>query len=226
LNRNLVHIGVLGLAMLLGAGTLVGYARERADDTKNAGQTSDSLAVVDMERLYEVASGPVQLEQKDLELSAAIEQRLDKLGGVAYLDQKDLQEYITLIGKQNPADAEQAQIRTLETRSGQSADELQKLQSLPDAQVTPENKARMRELNNRQQFLSQRMPSIRLAFLSQKNAILEAYRRDQLAALRAEVAKAAKEKGVAHVFDVTAMVYSATDLTPAVMQRLNKRANR
>jgi Skp family chaperone for outer membrane proteins len=212
--------------MLLGAGTFVGYARERADDTKSAAQTADSTAVVDMERLYEVAGGPLQLEQKDMELTAAIEQRLDKLGGVAYLDQKDLQDYVTLLGKQNPTEADQAQIRTLETRSGQCADELQKLQRLPDVQVTPDNKARMRELNSRQQFINQRMPGIRMAFLSQKNAVLDAYRRDQLAAVRAEVAKTAKEKGIAHVFDVTAMVYASNDLTQAVTQRLNKRANK
>ena len=47
-----------------------------------------------------------------------------------------------------------------------------------------------------------------------------------MAQIRTVVGQVAKEKGVEHVFDVNALVYSSNDLTAAVLQKVARRGGK
>jgi hypothetical protein len=67
-------------------------------------------------------------------------------------------------------------------------------------------------------------PGLVTDFRAQHEAVMSDFRHRQIVQLRQDVAKVAKEKGIAHVFDSGTLIYSVNDLTPLVLQQLSKRA--
>ena len=216
-SRNLIAVAMLALALLVGGGAAVVYARPGGGAP---GEGGDNMAVVDMERLYNNSDLPQVLAQKAAQLGAQAQQRLDALADARFLDAKELQEYGDLIGKTLPDAAQQNRMKELKALSNQRSAELDALNVKPADMVTPADKTRMRALVEMSHLVDKVLPSVHDDLAQDQADRIRAVRRDQIAQLRVIVSQVAKEKGIAHVFDVNALVYSANDLTPLVLKKL------
>ncbi len=220
--RNLAPITLLCLALLLSAGALLGKATPMRETQSGAPLANDPIAVVDMDRIYEASDAPQEMERRSLELQSETAQNISSIQAVPYLDQNELVEYVTLLTKDKPTDTEQARVKALKALSDQRAQELQTLQTKKDSDLTAADRNRMNELTGESRILERILPNILESMRSDQAAHLEAFRHDEMVKLRAVVAQVAKERGIAHVFDASALVYSATDLTPQVVARVGK----
>ncbi|HZT42546.1 MAG TPA: OmpH family outer membrane protein [Chthonomonadaceae bacterium] len=220
--RNFVPIALLCLALLLSVGALVGRANPAREMQGGAPLANDTIAVVDMDRVYNASDAPQAVEQRALEMQNEVAQNISSIQAVPYLEQNELVEYITLLTKDKPTDTEQARIKALKALSDQRAQELQTLQTKKDSDLTAADKNRMNELVGESRTLERILPNIMDSMRTDQATHLEAFRHDEMIKLRATVAQVAKERGIAHVFDANALVYSATDLTPQVVERVSK----
>ena len=215
-SRNLIAVALLALALLVGGGAAVVHARPGGC----APADGDSTAVVDMERLYNSSDLPQVLAQTAARLGAQAQQRLDALADAKFLDAKELQEYGDLIGKTVPDAGQQARMKELKALSDRRSAELDALNVKPADMVTAADKTRMRALVEMSHLVDKVLPSVHDDLAQDQADRIRAVRRDQIAQLRTIVGQVAKEKGVVHVFDVNALVYSANDLTPLVLKKL------
>jgi Skp family chaperone for outer membrane proteins len=218
-SRNLIAVALLALALLVGGGAMVVHAipgRTAAGD----GPGGDNIAVVDIERLYNSSDLPMVLAQKSAQIAAQAQERVDALGDARFLDAKELQEYGDLISKVQPDAAQQTRIKELKALSNQRSTELSTLNVKPAEVLTAADKTRMRALVEMSHLLEKVLPSVQNELAQDQSDRLRAIRRDQITQLRAIVGQVAKEKGVLHVFDANALVYSANDLTPLVLKKL------
>lgn len=223
-----LHVGVLACAMLLGAGSGIVRAYQGGAERDNL-QTpllTGQIACVDMERLYVASGGPEQLAQRANEITLELNARLKELKAVPLLDENELQEYGAITFKAVKTETDQARLKALRALSDQRQDELNKLQIKPDSQLTADDKTRMKQLQEQSRLLASILPYWQEDARAQQAERLEAFRRTQMARLRQIVGKAAAERNIAHVFDTTALVYSANDLTAIVLPRVSKRASR
>ncbi len=220
--RSVTHLGVLGLAMLMGVGALAVHARQndKPPDTAPPELSVRSIGGVDMEQLYEASGGRAALEQKANELGADMDKRLNAMESAPYLTADERLEYVGLLEKFTPDAAQQARMNALKALSDQRAGELQAL-TVKQA-LTPMDKARLDELVGQKRSLDQALPGVQEVARMQQQERVEEFRREQLKQLRAAVAQVAKQKGITNVFDANALVYSANDLTPLVIQHLGK----
>jgi len=216
-SRNLMAVAMLALAMLIGGGAMVVHAipgRAPGDPA------ADSIAVVDLEKLYNSSDLPQVLAQKANQLSAAVQDRLEAIETVKYLDEKELKEYIELVVKAMPDGNQQARMKELKALSSQRDNELAQLNVKKAEELTAADKTRMRTLVEMSHLMDKVLPGIHDDMMADEADRVRAVRRDQIAQLRVIVGQVAKEKGVVHVFDVNALVYSANDLTPLVLKKL------
>jgi Skp family chaperone for outer membrane proteins len=217
-SRNLIAVALLAMALLVGGGAMVVHAipgRAAGD-----GVGGDNMGVVDMERLYNSSDLPQVLAQKAAQLGAQAQQRLDALGDARFLDAKELSEYGDLIGKTVPDAAQMSRMKDLKDLSSRRSSELDTLNVKPAEMLTAADKTRMRTLVEMSHLVEKVLPSVQSDLAQDQSDRLRAIRRDQIVQLRSVVAQVAKEKGVAHVFDVNALVYSSNDLTTLVLKKL------
>ena len=220
MGRNAAPVAALGLALLLGVGALVVHARPAP---AGAGlQAEDGTASVDMDKLYTSSDLPLVLQQKAVQIGAEAQERLQSFQSVRFLDVKELDEFGILIAKEKPTDAEEARKKALKKISDDRSAEFDTLINKKEADMSPAEKSRRKVLADQRGVLDKILPAIRQDLLEQRDERINAVRREQIAQLRAIVGQVAKEKGIAHVFDNTVMVYTATDLTPLVLKKLVK----
>lgn len=222
MKRLFLPIGALALSLLIGIGGLAARAREPHADA----QPNGPLGSVDMEEIYNSSGGPAELEVAARQRAADGEQRIRRILNAPYLEVNELQEYGELIGKAKLTAEEEKRSADLKKMSDDRASELATLQTKPVDQLQPADKTRMSHLQDLKKTVdTQVQPGLVADFRAQSEGWAAEYRHRQFAALREQVAKVAKEKGIAHVFDSTSLVYSVNDLTSTVLQRVGKRAN-
>lgn len=222
--RNIAPVAVLGLSLLLGAGALMSQARQNNAANQPAGLMAGSIAMVDMQRVYLGSTAPHELELKAADIENEMGRQINSILSVPLLNQAELQEYVGILNKPGALPAEKARMTALKTLSDQRATELETLKTKNP--LLPAEKARLNELMEQSRFLNQILPTIREAMNGSKKAQMDAIYQEQMAQLRTIVAQIAKQKNIEHVFDTSALVYSGTDLTPLVLQQLNKRPNK
>jgi Skp family chaperone for outer membrane proteins len=211
----------LGLGLLLGGGTLVTQARQAND--RGGAPVSGTIAVVDMDRLFEASGGPGQLQEKELELFQEAKQRADIILAAPFLDEAERGELIGLCRLAKPTEAQQTRMKELRGLSDQRAAELQKLETTPNDQLKPADRTRIQELREQNNRLRVLLPELQNAFMVGISEQKQFYRRELYQRLREVVSQVAKEKRVDHVFDALALVYSTTDLTPLAIQKVTKK---
>ncbi len=224
----IVPCSVLTLGLLLAVGSVAVHARQ---PVKSAPALQDTLPTgqigcVDMDRVYVASGGPEQLAQQATEIGMEVTQHLKEIRTAPMLSQEELQEYGTLIFKNRRTDAEQARVKAIKQLSDQRTDELSQLQVKPDKQLTAEDKARMKALQEQSRLVESILPFWQEDAHAQQNSKIEAYRRTQITRLRAIVGKVATERNIAHVFDTSALVYSANDITALVVARVSKHSGK
>lgn len=223
--RNLLRVAASGAALWLGAGTLLGSAGP-PDDAGRQSPAGGAVASVDMERVFTAAGGPDLLARKAAEIDAEAVRRLNSLASAPYLNRAELQEYGGLLEKSQPAPADQERIKALKAVSDQRDAELRMLQVKKDTALTDADRNRLRELADQRRLLENVLPKVQEDLRQQQVERVETYRREQMALLRATVGQVAREKGVSQVFDASTLIYSVTDLTGPVTQRVQKRAGK
>lgn len=186
--------------------------------------TPGSIAVVDMDRIYAASDAPEQLGQKAMQYQQEAVTNVDKIRGVPFLTQDELVEYARLLIKDKPVDADQTRMKALKALSDQRAEELRGLQTKKDTELTAADKTRLHDLTEQSRLLDLAMPGLENTLRTDQNLRIEEFRHEQIVQLRAMVAQVAKSRNISNVFDANSLVYSNNDLTPLVIQRLNKRS--
>jgi len=223
MKRWILPIGALMLALLIGVGALVAQAKEPRKIPAE-GDAVGTLGSVDMEEIYNASGGPQELEQAARQHEADGEKRIAKLLSVPYLERAELEEYGALIGKLQLTPEEEKRSVALKAENDKRAGELSELQVKPNDALTAADKTRMRHLGDLRQTLeTQVKPGLLADFGRQQDGWVADYRRHQLVLLRQDVAKVAKTRGIAHVFDSGTLVYSVNDLTSTIIQQMKKR---
>ncbi len=216
-SRNLFAVSMLSLALLVGGGAMIVHAGPHASAPADG---NESMGLVDMERLYGASDMPLVLAQKSAQLAAEAQKRLETIAAVRFLDAKELQEYGDLAAKIQPDASQQARAKELKSLSDMRSAELDTLNIKKAEDLTPADKTRMRALVEMSHLLERVLPSLRDDLLQDQAERVQVVRRDQISQLRVLVGQVAREKGILHVFDVNALVYSSTDLTPLVLKKL------
>jgi len=124
-----------------------------------------------------------------------------------------------LLLKQNKTAADQAQIQTLESQSQKDAQALAALQQKKD--LTDADRTQLAQLTDEQQNGAQALQAVQDDYrqrLEQQNQQLNQQSLDEI---RDAVASVAKQKGLTVVFDASVAIYTANDITQAVINKLN-----
>jgi hypothetical protein len=222
MNRLFAPMAGLILALLIASGALVARAKEPRLDPPDT-VTNGVIASIDMEEVYNASGAPQELEQAAREHEAQGAQRINQVMAVPYLEPTELEEFGTLIGKAKMTPVEQKRADELKAVNDQRTAELRTLQTKNNAELTADEKTRLGHLIDLKQTLqTQVRPGLVADFRGQQEGWVAEFRHHQIVKLRQEVAKVAKEKGIAHVFDAGTLVYSVLDVTPGVLQRLAK----
>ncbi len=226
MNRWIAPVLVLSVGLLITVGALVAGAKEPRDDSGRAA-AGESIGSVDIEDVYNASALAQDLDQAAHGHEAEGAQRINKIMAVPYLEHAELEEYGTLIGKAKQDPEEEKRAAALKSTNDERAAELRGLETKQNAALTAEDKTRMSHLNDLKQTLQNQVrPGLVADFRQQQEGWIADYRHRQILTLRQEVAKVAKEKGIANVFDAGSLVYSVNDLTPIVLQRVAKRGPR
>lgn len=223
MKRWILPVGALMLALLIGGGALVAQAKEPRKIPAE-GEAIGTLGSVDMEEIYNASGGPQDLDQAARQHEIEGEKRISKLLSVPFLERAELEAYGTLIGKVQLTPEDEKKSASLKSENDKRATELSTLQTKANDALTAEDRARMSHLTDLRQVLeTQVKPGLIADFGRQHEGWVADYRRRQLVMLRQDVAKVAKSRGIAHVFDAGTLVYSVNDLTPTIIQQLKKR---
>lgn len=224
MKRMIAPIGSLGLALLIGVGAMVAHAMQ-PENAKQDPVFGAKLGSIDMEEVYNASGAPTELEQAGRQHEAEGSQRINKIMAVPYLEAAELQDYGALIGKAQVTPEDEKKAAALKTVNDGRAAELGVLEGKPKDGLNAQDLARIAHLEELKRTLQNQVrPGLVADFRTQQEGWLQEYRHRQFMLLRQEVAKVAKEKGIAHVFEASTLVYSINDLTPAMLQRISKRA--
>ena len=219
MNRHYLPIGVIAVTLLIGAGSLMAHAREPHVDAAPTG----AIASVDMEEIYNSSGASAELEAAARQHSADGEQRIRRILSAPYLEINELQEYGELIGKVKLTPEEEKRATAIHKMSEDRIAEMAALQTKPADQLLPADRTRIAHLQELKRTLdSQIQPGLVADFRAQNEGWIAEFRHKQYVQLRDQVGKVAKERGITHVFDTTALVYSVNDLTSTVIQRIGK----
>lgn len=217
-----IPLSVLAMSLLIGGTALL--ANKPIEVQRN---NTDTLARVDMEQIYFASGAHIDLDQAAQKNEADGANRLRVIFSAPYLDQMELEEFGSLVGKQKPEKKDEERMGQLKQLSDNRATELRKLETKADNTLTNEEKRRMKQLQETKRLLEENIRPVLIAdFRSQHQNWITDYRRKQITDLSNEVGKIAKDKGYNHVFSSEALVYSSNDITALVLQKLPKRANK
>lgn len=212
------------VASVLGFLSVAFWARMgRADEPQAPSAQLNNVAIIDMTRLYDQSSAPQAFEQNYMQVMQEAEKKMKALEGVEQLQGVEIQEYVTLVGKFAPTEAEQKRMQTLKELSQTRATELQTLQTKEPSALTPEDKKRLQALfNTSRNYRDRELPNLLEQLRTISSLKTQSFKAEQITQLRKAVGKYAKEKGIQHVFDNTVLIYSPNDITERVLEKLKK----
>jgi Skp family chaperone for outer membrane proteins len=114
-------------------------------------------------------------------------------------------------------------LTTIKAEAAKRAAEAQTLSSKKDTDLTPADRARIRELSTMQQQQSPVLAQLQRLYQQMVNEEDAKQTRIGMAEVRTVVAKLAKDQGVSQVFDATSLVYTPVDLTTAALAKVAKK---
>lgn len=182
-------------------------------------QAGEQYGSVDMQK---VAAAYNKSSASEDQMKALHDQLLQVYGtqeANPMLTTQQQQQLGNLLLKPNPTDADRAQIQALEAQSQKDSQALAALQQKKD--YTDDDRAQLAALTTEQQAGAQALQAVQDDYqqrMQQENDKLVQQISDDI---RASVAAVAKQKGLTLVFSSDAVVYSANDITQAVINRLN-----
>jgi Skp family chaperone for outer membrane proteins len=215
-------IGISIAAGLLLFGVAAGR-RGHADEPQPPTIQMTQVAVVDMNRLYDMSGAPAEYERNGLSVMQDAEQRMKTLLAADYLEGVEIQEYIMLVGRFAPTPEQTKRMTALKDLSDKRAIEMRELQTKDQSAMTAQDKKRLSQLLNANRIYREReMPSVESQLRNLAIARTQSFRDEQVKRLRVLVGKYARDKGIQHVFDNTALIYSPNDITDKVIEKVKK----
>jgi Skp family chaperone for outer membrane proteins len=124
-----------------------------------------------------------------------------------------------LLLKANKTAADQAQIQTLESQSQGDAQALAALQQKKD--LTDDDRTKLAQLTEEQQNGAAALQAVHDDYSQRLSQQSDQVDQQTLDDIRAAVAAVAKQKGLSVVFDASVAIYTANDITQAVINKLN-----
>jgi len=223
--RILVPGSLLALSLLIGAGSISSHAKDGQNSAEGhqAPLNGANVAAVDMKRIYDASAEPQLFQEKATETAVALQQMEKRITGVPYLELQELAEFINLLAAPNPAPAQEARIMQLKTLSDTRAQELDALQRKPAGAVNAADKQRMATLLAASNALQTRMQIIDSDLMRDRDEKLVEFRTEQMRRLREVAGKVAASHGILQVFSAEVLVYSATDITIEVIQKVKRK---
>lgn len=210
------------LASVLVCGLVV-TRKGRADEPQSPTVSLTHVAVIDMGRLYDQSGMGRAFDANAFQVMQEAEQKLKALESADYLQGAEVQEYVTLVGKVAPSDAETKRLQTLKETSQKRAQEFQTFQTKEPNALTVEEKRRMQLLFNlNRSYRERELPTLIEQLRAITNSKTQTFRAEQMAQLRKTVGKYAKEKGIQHVFDSAVLIYTPNDITDKVVEKMKK----
>jgi Skp family chaperone for outer membrane proteins len=214
--KSLTHYLILTAALLIGAGPyLVRAAALRPDQ--------GLVANVDMQRVFAESEARQTASARVRGYAAAVSQRFDETSRLTFLNAQEIGEYSEIINAEKPTDAQKQRAEALKAESAKRADEMQKLSTKKEADLTPQDHARMKELAAVEQQRPQALEGLRRIYQNMVSDEEAKQMNLAQAEVRVLVGKMAKEQGFTEVFDTTALVYAPIDLTPNALLRVKKK---
>ena len=124
-----------------------------------------------------------------------------------------------LLLKANRTSADDAQVQALEGQSQKDAQTLAALQQKKD--LTDADRTQLAQLTDEQQAGAQAVQTIHDDYIQRLNQQNDQVEHETLDDIRSAVAAVAKQKGLSVVFDGDVAIYTANDITQAVIAKLN-----
>jgi Skp family chaperone for outer membrane proteins len=221
--RSFASVATVSLSLLVGVGAIVSHARQDGEKEKS-GLALTAVANVDMEEVYSKSDALQIVDLATLDASREAQQRLKEVSELIYLTQEEFGEFLILSNNKQPTAEQQARLKALKEMSQQRDAELNRLRTTPQANLTADERKRLSALTDQARFFqAQLLPKAAALYQEEVEIRRSDARNAQMARLRGVVKQIMKEKGFAHVFDNRALVATETDLTPLVLQKLNKK---
>jgi len=218
-NRRTAHSLILAAALLIGAGPyVVNAAKSPALQPNNA-----QRANVDMREVFEDSEAKQAADAKTAVYGRKLDQKFNELGQMPFLTPAELRDLSVLLIKDQPTESDTKKITDLRAESEKRSAENTALAQKKEADLTPADKNRMRELNGMRPAHAQTMVRVQALYQQQVNIENEKNEREGMAAVRGVVAKLAKDKGIAEVYDSSVLIVAPVDLTKEAIERTKKK---
>jgi len=215
-NRRTVNTLILVAALLIGAGPYVVNAARTAADP-------NTTAHVDLHQVFEASEARSVADGKTGLYARKLDQSFGDLGQMPYLTPNEMRDLSIIAVRETPTEAETKRAAEVRTEYDKRTAESNALAQKKEADLTPADKNRVRELNAMRPIHAQTMLKIQQMYQTAVNDENAKNERAGMAAVRALVAKLAKEKGIAEVFDTAALVVAPVDLTKDAVERAKKK---
>jgi Skp family chaperone for outer membrane proteins len=220
--KSLTNTLVLSAALILGAGPYIVRAAGNHDKPAAVeGQAENGkTACVDMARVYAESAAKQKVVVKIREFGTTVFQRFEELTRLSYLTMDELNDYSEALFAQPQTDAQKQKMTSLRAESAKRTEEYQNLSATKDADLTPADRTRLRELNGIAQKQPQVFGQMQAGARQLVNEEEERLTRQGVSEVRDIVSKLAKEQGFTYVYDSNALVVAPVDLTLKAIERV------
>ncbi|HEX5324361.1 MAG TPA: OmpH family outer membrane protein [Capsulimonadaceae bacterium] len=187
-------------------------------------QTAASFGSVDLQKVANSYSKRSAAQDQLGQLANQLDATYSTQAANSMLSADQQKQLGNLILKANKTAADTAQIQTLESQSQRDAQALAALQQKKD--LTDADRTQLAQLTDEQQSGAQALQAVQDDYRQRLEAQNQQMNQQSLDDIRAAVAAVAKQKGLTVVFDASVAIYSANDITQAVITKLNGSASK
>lgn len=212
-----------GLTAAFGALALVPAAGFAQGGAAPAGAANNlpKFGSVDMGKLQNEYKGRRAYEQEINKFQTELDGILRRMvqGSAAFLIDAEINELVGLYEKPAPNDADKKRIQTLEAKGDQQSVALSQLQNTasPDAA----QQSQLQQLTEAQSRGQRAIQGLNRRYAERIEDKIKELQLKMFADMQVVVAKVAKQKGLAMVFNGSVAVYTENDITEDVLKTLN-----
>src|SRR5437016_2160092 len=160
------NVLILAAALFIGAGPYLVRAAGHAPD-------GPITANIDLLKVYGESDARRNAYTRADVFARLMDKRYDDLNGVPYLTTAEIKDFAGASAAEKPTDADTQKIAALKTESAKRAEDYQLLSSKKEADITPAERTRLRDLNVMIQQRPQIMEGVHHLFQDLVNAELE-----------------------------------------------------
>jgi Skp family chaperone for outer membrane proteins len=200
--------------------TGLAFALSANGQDKKAGT---GFAIVDVGKLSEGYKARADFESQLRAMQAKLQARLDRRDNMPFLTEEEQLKLDELNEKATRTEAENKQMKDLETKNRTVSEEILALRQKPDNMLNDADKAKLAAADKNFREAQGRFTAMRDNLSTQINQFGKSQSEDLMKKVKVSVSKVAEQKGIALVFNSEVALYAGTDITDAVLSELNKK---